>query len=126
MRSASVCVHCGRALEFDRFHAGFSDQGYMYCDRDSTVVTWSSFDSTYSALTENTHPWMLTAEAKRVVERSIVDCPCGGQFRFGNLPRCPHCGGELGSLAREPTYYVIFERRIDGEVTSVWKSPGKL
>jgi hypothetical protein len=125
VRSASLCWHCGRTLDFDRFHAGFSNQGYMYCDRDSTIVIWSSYDPTYSALSESTHPWMLTVEAKQVVERSIIDCPCGGQFRFANLPRCPHCNGDLGDLASEAIYYVILDRHIDGDVTPVWKAPGR-
>src|SRR4051794_13458837 len=89
------CNHCNTELHFQQYHAGFGDQGYMYCDQDSTVVTWSSYDPTYSSLSDRTHPWVLDDDAKRRVEDAIIECPHGGRFRFDALPRCPHCGTEL-------------------------------
>jgi hypothetical protein len=35
--SQRLCTH---ALKYQRYHAGFSNQGYLYCDRDDTVLTW--------------------------------------------------------------------------------------
>src|SRR5258708_6847015 len=120
MRKAGGCGQRGTSMEFDRFHAGLGDEGYMYCDRDATVITWSSFDPTYSSMVHNTHPWMLTDAEKRIVEAAIIECPCGGRFRFGNPPLCPHCSGDLSDLAPEPIYYVVLGRRIDGDVSPAW------
>jgi hypothetical protein len=44
------CPHCATELAFKRYNARFGDEGFMYCDRDCTVVTWSSYDPIYSRL----------------------------------------------------------------------------
>ena len=96
-------------------HAGFGDQGYMYCDQDSTVVTWGAYDPTYVSIVGNVNPWMLDSAAKRRVEDAIVECPHGGRFSFEALPRCPHCRAELPDLAADPIYFVILADRLNSE-----------
>jgi uncharacterized protein with PIN domain len=114
------CPHCGSQLEFKRFNGRFGNQGFMYCDRDATVVTWSSYDPTYSSLSHNAHPWMLDAEAKRRVEDAMTLCPQGGRFRFSAQPRCPHCLEELPELGADRAFFVVLGERVDGETTSIW------
>jgi hypothetical protein len=114
------CPHCDGELQFQRYHAGFSNLGYMYCERDATVVTWSSYDPTYSLLSNETHPWMLDSEAMARIENAIVECPYAGRFRFSALPRCPRCAIELPELTDDPTYFVVLANRLDGEADDVW------
>ena len=96
------CPKCSRELAFARYNARFGNQGYMYCDSDPTVVTWSSYDPEYSELSGDTHPWMRGDAAMLRVERAVIACPHGGRFRFGSHPRCPHCLGELPEFAEDP------------------------
>lgn len=114
------CPRCDRVLEFQRYHARFGNQGYLYCGNDATVLTWDSYDPRYSSISDNTHPWMLDVPAKHAVERALRPCPCGGSFRFANLPRCPHCLELLPHLANPP-YFVILAGRVDGDETDIWK-----
>src|SRR4051794_31938673 len=94
----------------------------MYCDQDSTVVTWSTFDPIYDSIVPNTHPWALSPDEQELVEAAIVDCPHGGRFRFAALPRCPHCGTELPKLAEVAIYFVVLADRLDGEKHQrVWR-----
>jgi hypothetical protein len=124
MHASAQCPHCEKTLEFQRFHSGFGDQGYMYCDRDETVVTWSWFDPVYKSLVGLSAPWQLTDAQKDTIERALLSCPCGGQFRYSSLPRCPHCNGELSELEPElrngSIYFAVFGRWVDGESSSVW------
>jgi hypothetical protein len=115
------CPACGRDIEFDRYNARFGNQGYMYCDSDSAVLTWDSYDPTYSALSGDVHPWMLDADTKRSIEDAAAPCPNGGRFRFSALPRCPHCNSTLTSLAEDPTYYVVVGRLVDGSTHKIWR-----
>jgi hypothetical protein len=116
------CQYCNTELHFQWRHTGFNDTGYMYCDQDSTVVTWSTFDPIYRSLVPRTQPWALNADEKRRVEEAVVDCPHGGRFRFDALPRCPRCGIELPALAGDPIYFVILADRLDGEKQQlVWR-----
>ena len=113
------CPHCGKSFEYQRHHAGFSSQGFMYCDQDATVLTWGAWDPRYRRLTQK-FPWMLDSDERHVVEASTLPCPCGGRFGFANPPRCPLCNEELPSLVPNQIYYVIVGRRIDGDDIDVW------
>jgi hypothetical protein len=115
------CRHCDNEIRFERYHAGFGDQGYMYCDRDSTVVTWSAYEPAYAAIAGNVNPWVLGDDAKRRVEDAVVECPHGGRFSFDALPRCPHCGSELPELAADPIYFVILADWLNGDSQTVWR-----
>lgn len=116
-----LCPHCGHHSEYDKFHAGFGNQGYMYCDSDCTLVTWSAFDSRFVRLVGSKHSWMLNNDERKLVEESILDCPCGGRFTFNSNPRCPKCNCELPQTPSDSIYFLILGMRIDGEKQSVWK-----
>jgi hypothetical protein len=116
------CPNCSRILRFRRYNARFGDQGYMYCDIDSTLLVWSSYDPIYSSLTSRTHPWMLDEGQQLRIEGEVIDCPSGGHFKFAAKPRCPYCNYELPLLSQDPAYYVILGNLIDGELVDIWKN----
>jgi hypothetical protein len=106
-QKTSVCSNCAKTFTYDEFHAGFGDQGYLYCDSDETIVTWDSLSPDYIAIVGEVHPWMLDRNGKRSVEAAIVDCPYGGRFAYSALPRCPFCEAELPDLTPDPIYYAV-------------------
>jgi hypothetical protein len=116
------CGHCQREIKYRRFSAGLGNQGFMYCDSDPTVVSWSSYDPTYARLAAASHPWMLDTKARAAVEAAVIACPRGGRFTFSALPRCPHCNSSLPELAETSEYYVVLAHRIDGDAgNQVWR-----
>lgn len=115
------CPSCGRALRYERFHAGFSNLGYLYCNSDETVATWDAYDLRYRAVVGDKNPWMLDEAERRELEDAIAPCPCGGTFSFFNLPRCPLCNSELPGLADDPTYVVVLGRRLDTTSDRLWR-----
>src|SRR5438309_12076697 len=114
------CPHCARLIQFEQYHAGFGDEGYLYCDKDSTVLTWSSYDRVYSSIVRK-HPWMLTDAEKRLVEDALLPCPLGGKFAFSNSPRCPHCSQEIRSLVPDAIHYIVVGRNVTPKDAPVWR-----
>jgi hypothetical protein len=105
-----------------QYHAGFGDQGYLYCDSDETVLTWSSYDPIYRQLVPGTHPWMLDASGKKTVEEALKPCPHGGRFAFANPPRCPHCNEDISGVVPGDIYFVVTGRWVDGEKgADIWE-----
>lgn len=113
------CAHCGHAFAYRQYHAGFSNEGYMYCDQDEAVLTWGAYNSSHTRIVDK-HPWMLSPEERRLVEASIKPCPCGGRFAFSNQPRCPSCNRELPELLSNPIYFAVVGRRVDGDKADAW------
>jgi len=59
------CKSCGATLAAERYHAGFSDVGFLYCDKDSTILTWSAYDPDFDKVVgEKKVPWGLTEEER--------------------------------------------------------------
>jgi hypothetical protein len=114
------CQACRTTVAFQRLHAGFGDQGFMYGSVGATVLTWSAFDPAYRTLAQSL-PWMLSKDEQRAVEAGVrTDLP-GAPFRFENPPMCPHCEQPLQTLADDSrAYLVITGSRIDGDSASIW------
>lgn len=108
------------------FHAGFGNEGFLYCDRDTSILVFSSYNRSYTQLVGDKHPWMLSANEQGFVEGHLKPCPCGGSFLFKNPPRCPHCGASIASLLPSKIYYVVVDRIIDGNGEDVWTSTTRL
>jgi hypothetical protein len=118
------CPACAGAVEFDRFHAGFGDQGFMYGSTAPTVLIWSSFDRAYRRLVPDQHPWMLSADERAEVEEAIRSDLPGAPYAFDNPPLCPHCGTRLAELFDESrAYFVVVGDRVDAERGDVWSEP---
>ncbi len=122
------CSSCGRLTESKQdhpYHAGFSDVCFLYCDRDSAVVTFSVYDPTYESLSDGKVAWdgRLNEVERRRIEENLLSCPCGGRFSFENSLRCPFCGAVLADSILKTNYFYIIGDDVDGERQNVWKSP---
>ena len=120
------CRSCGSEVECrGRFHAGFDNTGFLYCDRDSTVLTFNSLDPTYEAIAGATQPWTLAEEGKpdvlRTIEDSLINCYCGGRFSFENPLRCPRCSGVFSEPMSQNIYFIVLDMHLDGERINIWK-----
>lgn len=118
------CPNCKKKVELDQqyfYHAGRSNQGFLYCDRDSTILVFGAYDPAYVRIVGNIHPWMLDLDQRVEVERHLISCPCGGSFSFSNPPLCPHCGGSLQAALPSPMHYIIVNRLVDGDREPIWK-----
>lgn len=119
-RHKATCPHCGEEFSYQRFHAGFSNLGYMYCDRDETVLTWGTYNTTYGRIAPDKHPWMLDRAEQQRVEAAIRPCPYGGRFSFTNPPLCPICHESVAFLVPDKEYYIVTGRQLDGDHDDVW------
>jgi hypothetical protein len=120
---ALTCKNCGKTFAIkEKHHAGFSDVGFLYCDRDSTVLTFSAFDPEFERVVgcRDCVPWQLEVDQQERVENALIPCPSGGRFQFRNPLRCPNCGQPLAEPMRKDIYYYVLDARIDGEKTNVW------
>lgn len=120
-----MCEHCGtRVAVKARYHAGFSDLGFLYCDKDSKVVTFNAYDPEYHRAVgcNDCVPWQLTDEQQTRVEDALVPCPCGGNFLFKNPLRCPNCGKPLAKPIMKDIYFYVLDQIIDGEKVHIWKT----
>lgn len=120
------CKSCGSEVECrGRFHTGFNNTGFLYCDQDSTVLTFSSFDPAFEAISGNAHPWTLAKEGKldvlKMIEDNLINCECGGRFSFDNPLKCPRCNGVLSEPMSQNIYFVVLDKHIDGENVNVWR-----
>ncbi len=120
-----TCHQCNRSFESKHdyvIHGGFGNTGHAYCDKDSTLLTFSSYDPIYVSVIESKQPWILSDEEREKVESKFIDCPCGGKFSFRNKPKCPSCGADLSWLFQMDVQYIAITDHIDGERgDKVWK-----
>ena len=118
------CPNCHRTFHVDQKyanHAGFGNQGFLYCDPCPNLVVFSSFDPRYTNKVGEVHPWMLMGSKKREVEDQLKACPCGGRFRFAATPRCPLCNEPIPSILPDSIHFIETGRCIDGEKEAIWK-----
>jgi len=119
------CKTCGKQVEGERYHAGFSDIGFLYCNKDSTVLIFNAFDPVFEKLAGDIHPWTLVEENNKEkmesIENNLINCPCGGRFYFDNYLICPICGGEFSEQMAKNIYVFVLGQEIDGEKQNIWK-----
>lgn len=83
----SICDHCHASFRLQSFHAGFSNLTYLYCSRQPHTLVASSY-------IEDAPPVLGEADSDSVArfESKVPPCSkCGGEFRYLNPLRCPHC-----------------------------------
>lgn len=88
-----VCESCCQSFNYSLMHNGFGDTAYAYCDkcgRPAFVGGWSK-DIPVTAKLKLHGPVNPEAEAL------LAPCSCGGVFRAGATPRCPHCRNPLSA-----------------------------
>jgi hypothetical protein len=120
------CPKCHRTFHIGqkhRYHAGFGDVGFLYCDRCPNLVVFSAFDPVYEDIVGSVNPWMLNFFQKWKVERQLERCSCGGRFRFGAEPRCPLCNVEIPSILSDSIHYIETGKCFDGARDRIWKAP---
>jgi hypothetical protein len=116
----ATCPHCHADLRFERFHTGFNNTGYAYCDVDGSLLVWGSYDPRYVAIVGEQHPWMLDAAGRASVEAHLARCPCGGRFGMANPPRCPRCTEPIRELLSDSIYFADFGDCLDPERDDLW------
>ena len=120
-----TCPGCHKVLRLRQpypYHAGFGEEGFLYCDRDATVLTFSEFDRGFQRIIPNKVPWGLTPEDRSRVEQSLKSCPCGGRFLFKNSAKCPHCGTVLRRGITKDIYYIVLGKSLKASRNKLWKS----
>lgn len=118
------CPECRRTFEVSQkypYHAGFGNQGFLYCERCPNLVVFNSFDRRYTAIVGQVHPWGLDFVKKSMVEGQLKACACGGNFRLSAKPRCPLCNAEIPGILPDGIHYIEIGRRFDGDKESIWK-----
>ncbi|MEQ1527561.1 MAG: hypothetical protein ABL911_12560 [Gallionella sp.] len=117
------CPACGQittiAQEY-QYHAGFGNQGFLYCDSCPTIIEFGSYNSKYTSIVNGKHTWSLDSEEMQCVEAGLKPCPCGGHFRFNALPRCPACNEPLPNLLQDKFHFVEVGRVVDADKEDAW------
>ena len=93
------CKSCGKQFGYYLIHSGFNDSVYAYCDSCGMTADLSIYDKRMPKL----HGCAPFQEICPELEPHIQPCQCGGSFKKGASPRCPHCGQALS--AEDATNY---------------------
>src|SRR4051812_29746237 len=107
------CASCGHDNAFEQpypYHAGFSDQGFLYNDSGNLTLVWSSYDPAYVALVGHLHhPWSLSRDQWGRVEASLRPAADGTSWRANNPPKCLECHAAIGRpIASGEIYYLVY------------------
>jgi hypothetical protein len=104
------CPFCGHENRFAQrhpYHAGFSNQGFLYNDEGNRTLVWESYDPAYEAIVGKNHPWMLTDEQRALFESALLSAPSGGLWRFANSARCTKCTGVISGPITQTIHYLV-------------------
>lgn len=116
----STCGHVAKISQKYQYHAGFSNRAFLYCDTCSAILEFDPYNTRYTAIVGDKHPWSLSPEEKIRVEDALKPCVNGGRFRFGMLPRCPSCNEPLPDLLKDDIHFVEIGKVIDADKEDVW------
>jgi len=86
----AVCSHCQQAYPYTRIDNQISESWYAYCSSCGAVGVLMSTKALPAEVYAKCG-YELATEA----EPFLPACDCGGAFRRGALPRCPHCKAEI-------------------------------
>jgi hypothetical protein len=93
-----ACDHCRRTFRLQSFHAGFGQQSYFYCSRGLHTLVTSAYLEDAPAVLAKPNPAALAR-----FEQRLPSCTtCGGDFRYMNPLRCPHCHEPYIDFHRHP------------------------
>src|SRR5690348_16740219 len=93
------CNECGKSFDYYLIHNGFNDSSYAYCDSCGMTALLNLYKIPKSGIKLEPHRAIAPE-----IEPFLHDCSCGGKFRSGVTPRCPHCHSSLS--ATEATSFV--------------------
>jgi hypothetical protein len=106
------CKECGFENIFNQphmYHAGFSNQGFLYNESGNKTLIWSTFDSDYVSVVGNIHPWALTKDLIKKLENKlkVID---GEKWLFKNPARCLKCKKPISDSITNSIYYLIYDK----------------
>src|SRR5271156_4465348 len=96
MRNYGHCENCQESFEYNIYHSGFGDCSYAYCDTCGMTSILSMWDKRWPKLPPG---YLHHREICPDFEPFIRPCTCGGSFKKGASPRCPHCRRVLSAEA---------------------------
>jgi hypothetical protein len=105
------CTSCGHENQFEQkypYHAGFSNQGFLYNDEGNRTFVWESYDPAYEAIVGKNHPWMLTDDQRALFENALLPAPSGARWGFTNSARCTKCAGIISGPITQTIYYLVY------------------
>lgn len=105
------CPRCYRYNVFDQpylYHAGFSDQGFLYSDSGHCTLVWSWYDPAIEKLFPGNGFSIQNPEARERFEKALRPAPDGGRWRFTNKAQCLYCSGPIGGTILEQIYYLVY------------------
>jgi len=82
------CPSCKGSIGYYWFSGMGELFPHFYCDRCSNVF----FDP---KIKKNIYYKESTNALVEEIDKSLPHCPCGGQFKSGQNPKCPKCGFEF-------------------------------
>ena len=93
-KSKGECDKCHREFGYHLIHNGFNASSYAYCSACgmTAILDTNNRDRTSEGIPPHR---AITSEG----EQLLAPCTCGGEFRAGASPRCPHCHQELSATA---------------------------
>jgi hypothetical protein len=109
---------CGKDNVFDqpyRYHAGFSDQGFLYNESGDLTFVWASYDPLMRRLFPGKQPWVFDADEQRTFEEFLKPAPSGGRWKFINPARCVHCAEPISPPMMQDIYYVFYPGSISAD-----------
>lgn len=111
-QSTGECEHCDKQFGYFLIHSGFADSVYAYCGFCGRTAVLSIYDKRMRGI-GGCAPYQ---EICASVEPFLEPCECGGTFKKGASPRCPHCKKPLS--AERATAYI--ERNVVAK-NPVWR-----
>jgi len=104
-----TCRHLNRFEQPYPYHAGHSDQGFLYNDAGNLILVWSSYDPDWERLAGRVHPWTVDAAAWSRIENAIRPAADGSRWRAANPPRCLACREPIGrSILDGEISYLVY------------------
>lgn len=92
-QQTGICESCRRQFRYWLEHCGFGECVYAYCDTCGMTAVLSQWDKRMPELPDC--PGMQ--ELCSALEPYLQACDCGGCFKRGSAPRCPHCAQPLSA-----------------------------
>jgi hypothetical protein len=90
-----TCDSCSSYFSYQLIHNGFNDTAFAYCDRCGCTAFLNGYCKAVPSAAKLTIGGPVNIEA----EALLAHCVCGGNFKAGASPRCPHCRAELSGDA---------------------------
>jgi hypothetical protein len=98
--SAGKCEQCQQNFGYYLVHSGFNDSSYAYCEKCGRTAILSMWAKPIPLLPKCAWQQEICADWEPFVQ----PCECGGAFKKGAWPRCPHCSQPLS--AEKATTYI--------------------